>query len=185
MKLRRSSNGSTPATRARGRGARCTGAGPTGGGARGTGTLRSAHTRAPVTGGGRTRTAPRGPTRGADRRGARTDGRGTRGCPLGPAVRTGSFPTCAQQLRTRYSTPEPADKRSSESRDAEPRVQRCGRSQDLGARAARLSPVCPKPVEVKQMLGGALGGLYSKVSDVRRAAVACPSWRQSDSASSG
>ena len=177
MKLRRSSNGSTSATRARGRGARCTGAGPTGGGARGTGTLRSAHTRAPEVGG---HGQPR-----ADRRGARTDGRGTRGCPLGPAVRTGSFPTCAQQLRTRYSTPEPADKRSSESRDAEPRVQRCGRSQDLGARAARLSPVCPKPVEVKQMLGGALGGLYSKVSDVRRAAVACPSWRQSDSASSG
>ena len=183
MKLRRSSNGSTSATRARGRGARCTGAGLTGGGARGTGTLRSAHTRAPEVGG---HGQPR-----ADRRGARTDaGRGPTGA-AHAGVRSVRRCERARSRRVHSNSelvtrpPNPRTQRSSEIRDAEPRVQRCGRSQDLGARAARLSPVCPKPVEVKQMLGGALGGLYSKVSDVRRAAVACPSWRQSDSASSG
>ena len=97
----------------------------------------------------------------ADRRGARTDGRGTRGCPLGPAVRRARARRVHSNSELVTRPPNPRTQRSSEIRDAEPRVQRCGRSQDLGARAARLSPVCPKPVEVKQMLGGAPGGLYS------------------------
>ena len=106
----------------------------------------------------------------ADRRGARTDetdaGRGPTGA-AHAGVRSVRRCERARSRRVHSNSelvtrpPNPRTQRSSEIRDAEPRVQRCGRSQDLGARAARLSPVCPKPVEVKQMLGGAPGGLYS------------------------
>ena len=161
MKLRRSSNGSTPATRARGRGARCTGAGPTGAAGRGGPAHSGRRTRAPDEVGGHDTDSR------ADRRGARTDaGRGPTGA-AHAGVRSVRRCERARSRRVHSNSelvtrpPNPRTQRSSEIRDAEPRVQRCGRSQDLGARAARLSPVCPKPVEVKQMLGGAPGGLYS------------------------